>query len=282
MDIRGGRRSTNVEDRRGMRIGRTGAGIGIGGLAIAVVLSLLGINPLPFLEMAQQQGSQVEMQPGGQPYQESAQEAEYRLLAEVVLGETETTWGRQFGGQYTPTTMVLYSGATQSECGMGQAAMGPFYCPADQRVYLDLSFFDDMQGRFRAGGDFAYAYVIAHEVGHHVQHLLGTASQVQSIRQRGGAAANRASVMLELQADCYAGVWAHDAASRLKVTEADIDEALAAANAIGDDRLQKEAQGYVVPDSFTHGSSEQRRRWLEVGMDSGDPRACDTFNAPQL
>jgi len=281
MDIRGGRRSTNVEDRRGMRIGRTGAGLGIGGVAIALVLSLLGINPLPFLEMTQQ-GSQVEMQPGDQPYQESPREAQYRELAEVVLGETETTWGQQLGGQYTPARLVLYNEATQSECGTGQAAMGPFYCPLDQRVYVDLSFFDDMQSRFRAGGDFAYAYVIAHEVGHHVQHLMGTAGQVQAVRERGGAEANRASVMLELQADCYAGVWAHDAASRLSVTDADIDEALAAANAIGDDRLQKQTQGYVVPDSFTHGSSEQRRRWLKVGMDSGDPRACDTFNAPRL
>ena len=281
MDIRGGRRSTNVEDRRGMRIGRTGAGLGIGGVAIALVLSLLGINPLPFLEMTQQ-GSQVEMQPGDQPYQESPREAQYRELAEVVLGETETTWGQQLGGQYTPARLVLYNEATQSECGTGQAAMGPFYCPLDQRVYVDLSFFDDMQSRFRAGGDFAYAYVIAHEVGHHVQHLMGTAGQVQAVRERGGPEANRASVMLELQADCYAGVWAHDAASRLSVTDVDIDEALAAANAIGDDRLQKQTQGYVVPDSFTHGSSEQRRRWLKVGMDSGDPRACDTFNAPRL
>ena len=281
MDIRGGRRSTNVEDRRGMRIGRTGAGIGIGGVAIAIVLSLLGINPLPFLEMTQQ-GSQVQMQPGDEPYQESAEEAQYRELAEVVLGETETTWGRQLGGQYTPARMVLYTEATQSECGTGQAAMGPFYCPLDQRVYLDLSFFDDMQSRFRAGGDFAYAYVIAHEVGHHVQNLMGTAAQVQAVRERGGPEANRASVMLELQADCYAGVWAHDAAPRLAVTDADIDEALAAANAIGDDRLQKQSTGFVVPDSFTHGSSEQRRRWLKVGMDSGDPRTCDTFNARTL
>jgi hypothetical protein len=281
MDIRGGRRSTNVEDRRGMRIGRTGAGIGIGGVAIAIVLSLLGINPLPFLQMTQQ-GSQVEMQPGDQPYQESPREAQYRELAEVVLGETETTWGQQFGGQYAPARLVLYTEATQSECGTGQAAMGPFYCPLDQSVYVDLSFFDDMQSRFRAGGDFAYAYVIAHEVGHHVQHLMGTASQVQAVRERGGPEANRASVMLELQADCYAGVWAHDASPRLAITDADIDEALAAASAIGDDRLQKQSQGFVVPDSFTHGSSEQRRRWLKVGMDSGDPRACDTFSAPRL
>jgi predicted metalloprotease len=179
--------------------------------------------------------------------------------------------------------MVLYTGSTTSDCGAGQAAMGPFYCPADKKVYLDLSFFNDMQTKLGAGGDFANAYVIAHEVGHHVQNLMGTAEKVHGMQQSSGKAeANALSVRMELQADCYAGVWAHDAASRLQVTEQDVNEALTAANAIGDDRLQKQAQGYVVPDSFTHGSSEQRRRWLQVGMQSGDPRTCDTFNARQL
>ncbi|HXW09303.1 MAG TPA: neutral zinc metallopeptidase, partial [Steroidobacteraceae bacterium] len=255
MDIRGGRRSTNVEDRRGMRIGRTGAGIGIGGVAIAIVLSLLGINPLPFLEMTQQ-GSQVEMQPGDQPYQESPREAQYRELAEVVLGETETTWGQQFGGQYTPARLVLYTEATQSECGTGQAAMGPFYCPLDQRVYVDLSFFDDMQSRFRAGGDFAYAYVIAHEVGHHVQHQLGITQKVEQVRARGNAAqTNNMSVRLELQADCFAGVWGHHAQNARQILEqGDVEEALNAAAQIGDDRMQMRGRGYVAPESFTHGS----------------------------
>jgi predicted metalloprotease len=282
MDIRGGRRSTNIEDRRGMRMGKTGAGLSLGGVAVLVVLSLLGINPLPYLGLATQQ-QQVEVQPGEQPYQESSEEAQVRALAEVVLGETEATWGRLFGGQYAATTMVLYTGSTTSDCGAGQAAMGPFYCPADKKVYLDLSFFNDMQTKLGAGGDFANAYVIAHEVGHHVQNLMGTAEKVHGMQQSSGKAeANALSVRMELQADCYAGVWAHDAASRLQVTEQDVNEALTAANAIGDDRLQKQAQGYVVPDSFTHGSSEQRRRWLQVGMQSGDPRTCDTFNARQL
>ena len=282
MDIRGGRRSSNIEDRRGMRVGRTGAGLSIGGIVILGVLTLLGINPLPFLGLATKEAP-VEMQQGDQPYQESAQETEYRQVAEVVLGETEATWGRLFGGQYTPATMVLYTEMTPSACGTGQAAMGPFYCPSDGKVYLDLSFFDDLQAKFGASGDFAYAYVIAHEVGHHVQHLQGTADQVQQMRQQvGQAQQNELSVRMELQADCYAGVWAHDAAPRLQLTDEDISEAMLAANAIGDDRLQRQAQGFVVPDSFTHGSSEQRRRWLKVGMDSGDPRACDTFRTQQL
>ena len=282
MDIRGGRRSSNIEDRRGMRVGRTGAGLSIGGIVILGVLTLLGINPLPFLGLATKEAP-VEMQQGEQPYQESAQETEHRQDAEVVRGETESTWGRLFGGQYTPATMVLYTEMTPSACGTGQAAMGPFYCPSDGKVYLDLSFFDDLQAKFGASGDFAYAYVIAHEVGHHVQHLQGTADQVQQMRQQAGQAqANELSVRMELQADCYAGVWAHDAAPRLQLTDEDISEAMLAANAIGDDRLQRQAQGFVVPDSFTHGSSEQRRRWLKVGMDSGDPRACDTFRTQQL
>jgi predicted metalloprotease len=282
MDLGSGRRSTNVEDRRGMRIGRTGAGLSLGGVAVLVVLSLLGVNPLPYLGLATQQ-SQVEVQPGDQPYEESPREAHYRQIAEVVLGETETTWGRLLNGQYVPTTVVLYKEMTPSACGTGQAAMGPFYCPDDQKVYLDLSFFDDLQSKFGASGDFADAYVVAHEVGHHVQKLLGTADQVRAQQQSvGGSGANELSVKMELQADCYAGVWGHDAAPRLNVTEQDVDDALRAANAIGDDRLQRQAQGFVVPDSFTHGSSEQRKRWFSVGFRSGDYRACDTFNARSL
>jgi predicted metalloprotease len=282
MDLGRGRRSTNIEDRRGMRIGRTGAGLSLGGVAVLVVLSLLGINPLPFLGLATQQGQVVE-QPSGQPYQESETEAHYRQIAEVVLGETETTWGRLLDDQYVPTTAVLYTGQTQTGCGTGQAAMGPFYCPEDQKVYLDLSFFDDLQSRFGASGDFADAYVVAHEVGHHVQKLVGTADQVHSRQQSvGESQANALSVRMELQADCYAGVWGHDAAPRLNVTEQDVDDALRAANAIGDDRLQRQAQGFVVPDSFTHGTSEQRKRWFMTGFKTGDPRACDTFSARAL
>ena len=220
----------------------------------------------------------------GQPYQESAAEAELSDLAGVTLAQTEETWGRLFGGRYQPPTMVMFTDQTPTQCGAGQAAMGPFYCPADQKVYLDLSFFQELERRFGAPGDFAQAYVIAHEVGHHVQNLTGTSQKVQQAQQRARskAEANQYSVMLELQADCYAGVWARDAAPRLNITQQDIDEGLRAAAAIGDDTLQRAAQGRVVPDAFTHGSSEQRARWLMVGMNSGDPNACDTFNAPQL
>jgi hypothetical protein len=283
MEIRGRRQSTNVEDRRGMRPVRTGVGLSLGGVLFLVVLSFFGINPLPFLGVATK-APEVQMQESQQPYQESAAEAQLSELAKVTLAETEETWGRLFEGRYPPPTMVLYNDMTPSACGTGQAAMGPFYCPPDQKVYLDLSFFQELDQKFGAPGDFAQAYVIAHEVGHHVQNLTGAAEKVHNAQQRARskAEANQYSVMLELQADCYAGVWAHDAAPRLQITQADIEEGLRAATAIGDDRLQRQTQGVVVPDAFTHGSSEQRVRWLKVGMDSGDPNACDTFNARQL
>ncbi|MGB7904762.1 MAG: neutral zinc metallopeptidase [Steroidobacteraceae bacterium] len=283
MDIRGQRRSSNIEDRRGMSPVRKGVGLSLGGILFLVVLSFLGINPLPFLGVATKQAP-VEMQQSSQPYQESAAEAQLSELAGVTLAQTEETWGKLFSGKYTPPTMVMFSGQTPSACGTGQAAMGPFYCPLDQKVYLDLSFFQELDQRFGAPGDFAQAYVIAHEVGHHVQNLTGTAQQVQKLQGRAGsqAEANQYSVMLELQADCYAGVWARDAAPRLNITQQDIDEGMRAATAIGDDMLQRATQGRVVPDAFTHGSSEQRSRWLMTGMNSGDPNACDTFNARQL
>lgn len=283
MDISGRQRSSNVEDRRGMSPVRKGIGLSLGGILFLVVLSLLGINPLPFLGVATKQ-PEVEMQQSQQPYQESAAEAQLSAVAGVTLAETEVTWNRLFGGKYPPPKMVMFNQMTPSACGMGQAAMGPFYCPLDQKVYLDLSFFQELDQKFGAPGDFAQAYVIAHEVGHHVQNLTGTAQQVQKLQQRARskADANQYSVMLELQADCYAGVWARDAAQRLQITQQDIDEGMQAASAIGDDRLQKQAQGRVVPDAFTHGTSEQRARWLKVGMESGDPNACDTFNARQL
>jgi hypothetical protein len=266
-----------------MRPVRTGVGLSLGGVLFLVVLSFFGINPLPFLGVATK-APEVQMQESPQPYQESAAEAQLSELAKVTLAETEETWGRLFEVRYPPPTMVLYNDMTPSACGTGQAAMGPFYCPPDQKVYLDLSFFQELDQKFGAPGDFAQAYVIAHEVGHHVQNLTGAAEKVHSAQQRARskAEANQYSVMLELQADCYAGVWAHDAAPRLQITQADIEEGLRAATAIGDDRLQRQTQGVVVPDAFTHGSSEQRVRWLKVGMDSGDPNACDTFNARQL
>jgi predicted metalloprotease len=283
MDIRGQRRSSNIEDRRGMSPVRKGVGLSLGGILFLIVLSFLGINPLPFLGVATKQAP-VEMQQSSQPYQESAAEAQLSELAGVTLAQTEETWGKLFGGKYSPPTMVMFSGQTPSACGTGQAAMGPFYCPLDQKVYLDLSFFQELEQKFGAPGDFAQAYVIAHEVGHHVQNLTGTAQQVQKLqsRARSKAEANQYSVMLELQADCYAGVWARDAAPRLNITQADIDEGLRAATAIGDDTLQRATQGRVVPDAFTHGTSEQRSRWLMMGMNSGDPNVCDTFNASQL
>ena len=288
MDIRGRRRSTNVEDRRGMRVGRPVIGIGLGGLAIMLVLSLLGINPLPFmagLQQAQQQNPQ--MQPSDQPYQEGAEEAALREMTEVVLADTEDTWSQVlpgYGIDYQPPTLVLFSEMVQSDCGGASAASGPFYCPLDQKVYLDMSFYSELHQRFGAPGDFAQAYVIAHEVGHHVQNLVGTARQVREAQEQAGQAqANDLSVRMELQADCFAGVWAATAQrSRQLLSAGDVEEALGAASAIGDDRIQRQTQGYVVPDAFTHGSGEQRQRWFMRGFEAGRPDNCDTFAAAQL
>jgi predicted metalloprotease len=201
-----------------------------------------------------------------------------------VLGSTEETWGKIFqnsGQQYPAPKLVLFDGQTPTACGSGQAAMGPFYCPGDQKVYIDLRFYQEMKDRFNAPGDFAQAYVIAHEVGHHIQNLMGTSDKVQQARQsaRNEAQANQYSVRLELQADCYAGVWAHHADGANRILEAgDVEEAMRAAAAIGDDALQKQAQGYAVPDSFTHGTSQQRQRWFNQGLSTGDVNKCDTFN----
>jgi predicted metalloprotease len=286
MDIRGRRQSSNIEDRRGMRPVRTGVGLSLGGVLFLVVLSLLGINPLPFLGVATQ-APEVQMQQGEQPYQESPQEAALRELTAVVLADTEETWNAilpQYGVQYVEPTLVLFNGLVQSGCGTAESAMGPFYCPLDQKVYIDMSFYNDLSQRFGAPGDFAQAYVIAHEVGHHVQNLVGTAEKVQAAQQRASKIeANELSVRMELQADCYAGVWAHHAARSRQLLEAgDVEEGLNAASAIGDDRLQRMSQGRVVPDAFTHGSSEQRVRWFRKGMETGSLEACDTFSARQL
>jgi len=286
MDIRGRRQSSNIEDRRGMRPVRTGVGLSIGGVLFLVVLSLLGINPLPFLGVATK-APEVQMQESAQPYQESPQETKLREMTAVVLADTEETWRAllpQYGVTYQEPTLVLFSGAVQSACGTAESAMGPFYCPLDQKVYIDMSFYDDLSQRFGAPGDFAQAYVIAHEVGHHVQNLVGTAEKVQAAQQRmPRAQANELSVRMELQADCYAGVWAHHAArSRQLLESGDVDAGLRAASAIGDDRIQRETQGRVVPDAFTHGSSEQRVRWFRRGLETGKPEDCDTFAAQQL
>jgi uncharacterized protein len=234
------------------------------------------------IQVAEQVSTPQETRPAakGAPADEMGQ------FVSRVLGSTEDVWGRVFqrsGSEYRAPTLVLYDGQVRSACGMGQAAMGPFYCPGDEKLYIDLSFFRDVQTRFRAPGDFAQAYVIAHEVGHHVQKLTGSFKKMEAARGRvSQAEQNRLSVRMELQADCYAGVWGHYAGTMKQLDAGDLAEALAAATAIGDDRLQKQTQGRVVPESFTHGSSEQRVRWFKRGMDSGNPQACDTFSASSL
>jgi hypothetical protein len=286
MDIRGRRQSSNIEDRRGMRPVRTGVGLSLGGVLFLVVLSLLGINPLPFLGVATK-APEVQMKESQQPYQETPQEASLREMTAVVLADTEETWNAilpQYGVQYVEPSLVLFDGLVASGCGTAESAMGPFYCPLDQKVYIDMSFYNDLSQRFGAPGDFAQAYVIAHEVGHHVQNLVGTAEKVRAAQQRASKVdANELSVRMELQADCYAGVWAsHASRSRQLLEAGDVEEGLNAASAIGDDRLQRMSQGRVVPDAFTHGSSEQRVRWFRKGLESGSLEACDTFSARQL
>jgi hypothetical protein len=227
------------------------------------------------------------MQESPQPYQESPQEASLREMTAVVLADTEETWNAilpQYGVQYVEPSLVLFDGLVASGCGTAESAMGPFYCPLDQKVYIDMSFYNDLSQRFGAPGDFAQAYVIAHEVGHHVQNLVGTAEKVHAAQQQASKVdANELSVRMELQADCYAGVWANNASRSRQLLEAgDVEEGLNAASAIGDDRLQRMSQGRVVPDAFTHGSSEQRVRWFRKGLESGSLEACDTFSARQL
>ena len=289
MRWRGERQSSNIEDRRGHRLGRPGLAVGgLGTLAIVVIGMFLGVDPRVLLQGLQQ--TQVAAGPDAPapgPYEESAGEAERRQFVAVVLADTEHVWQQLFstsGGTYREPKLVLFNGAVQSGCGFAEAAMGPFYCPADERVFLDMSFFDEMGSRLGAGGDFAQAYVIAHEVGHHVQNLLGASGKVHELQQRvDKSEANQLSVRLELQADCYAGVWAHRAEQNRALLEAgDLEEAMGAASAVGDDRLQRRAQGHVVPDSFTHGSSEQRMRWFQRGFESGNPGVCDTFAAADL
>ena len=274
------RRSSNVEDRRGGGMGGLAVGGGgIGLVAVAVIYMLLGGNPQDIL------GSQ-EPAPAVAPGEKQGPRADDKLVdfSAAVLGSTEDVWSDIFkerGATYTPATFVPYDQATRTGCGTGQAAMGPFYCPSDQRVYVDMTFYKELQDRFGAPGDFAQAYVLAHEVGHHVQHLMGADERVQ--RARGGADGNAMSVRLELQADCYAGVWANRANAKQQILEAgDIDAGLAAANAVGDDTLQKQTQGRVVPDAFTHGTSAQRVRWFKAGFQSGKPESCDTFSAGRL
>lgn len=282
MRWKGGRRSSHVEDRRGTRV--SGGGVfkgGIGTVVLALGLAyFLGIDPRIIFQL--QDAVAPSTTETTTDYQPSALEQEQADFVSVVLADTEDTWNaifRQAGYQYEEPNLVLFSGRVNSACGLASAAMGPFYCPADKKVYIDLAFFDDLKTRHGADGDFAQAYVIAHEVGHHVQNLLGTSTEVRKAqRGLGKSAANELSVKLELQADCFAGLWGNHAdRSRDILERGDIEEALNAASAIGDDRLQKQSQGYVVPESFTHGSSAQRVRWFKQGITTGDVGDCDTF-----
>ena len=286
-----GRRSDNVEDRRGMTPGRMVGGGGVGVIVIALIAMFLGVDPRQILNILGQMNTQTQQQTAQKPSSRSARQPrpddQLADLVSVVLADTEETWNALFqkmGQTYREPKLVLFSGAVQSACGFAQAAMGPFYCPADQKVYIDLSFYRDLQERYKAPGDFAQAYVIAHEIGHHVQNLLGISAQMRQAQQRASEIeSNKLLVRLELQADCFAGVWGYHAKKmRNLLEEGDVEEALNAASSIGDDRLQKQSRGYVTPDSFTHGTSEQRVRWFSNGFRSGDINACKTFQAKSL
>lgn len=279
------RRSDNVVDARG-RGGIGGGKLSLAGVAIVVVIGLLsGQDPLQILGQLASQSSAPTTQQSDTPTRGDDPQVDF---VQAILGDTEDTWRALFeqgGERYRDPMLVLFRGGVNSACGFANAAVGPFYCPGDQRVYLDLQFFDEMTARFQASGDFAQAYVIAHEVGHHVQTLLGVSQQIQAARQRGEQMEgdNGLLVRQELQADCLAGVWAHYAQQRHDwLEEGDLEEALNAANAIGDDNLQRQSQGRVVPDAFTHGTSAQRVRWFRTGLDSGEPGRCDTFQASRL
>jgi len=274
------RRSDNIEDRRGMRVGRTGAGIGIVTILLLVIGYFLGINPATLLNVAEVAQTAAPQQSGA-PAAGTPADPERDFVA-AVLGETEDVWTpifAQLGGRYPPPTLTLFTGQVQSACGLAGAASGPFYCPSDRKVYIDLAFFHQLESEFGAPGDFARAYVIAHEVGHHVQALLGATSEVERIRQRSSQAiGNRALMALELQADCYAGIWANNANRARGILEpGDLEEGLRAASAVGDDTLQRRTQGTVVPDSFTHGTAQQRTQWFKRGFEGGTLDDCNTF-----
>ena len=280
MELGNERSSGNIEDRRGMG-GVVGGGIGVGTLVIAVIAYFLGIDPTTVIDASQQlqQAAPSQQQRG----KEGAPTDQMGQFVSKVLASTEDVWTQLFranGRQYRDPKLVLYTGSTRTACGVGQAAMGPFYCPNDEQLYIDLAFYDDLRKRFGAPGDFAQAYVIAHEIGHHVQKQLGIMDRLQQGTSR--SQHNQMSVRVELQADCFAGVWGHHAASANLLDPGDMEQALAAATAIGDDRLQKQSQGYVVPESFTHGTSAQRVRWFKRGMDTGKVSECDTFNTQAL
>ena len=282
-----GRRSDNIEDQRGMPVGRgTVVGGGIGTLVLVLLALYFGVDPSVILQGVDPGGSPGSTR-SAQQQRAPAGDDQLRDFVSVILADTEDTWGelfRRMGRRYEAPHLVLFSGAIQSACGFAQAAVGPFYCPGDRKVYIDLSFYRDLRDRLGAPGDFAQAYVFAHEIGPHVQNLLGIAERVQAAQgRRSRTEANALQVRMELQADCLAGVWANNAQRARNILESgDIEEGLNAAAAIGDDRLQRQSQGRVVPESFTHGSSEQRVRWFKRGIESGEPGQCDTFAASKL
>jgi predicted metalloprotease len=285
MRWRPGGRSSNLDDLRASTGGRglrVGGGLGLGGLAVVLVIGLLtGQNPLQILGSLVEGGAGGAVQTGAPPSQEElAAEEQTVQFVSFVLDDAQSTWQQIFqrsGEQYQDARLVLFRDAVESQCGMGQAAMGPFYCPPDHRVYIDLGFYDELKQRFGAPGDFAQAYVIAHEIGHHVQNLLGIERQVREQQQRNPGAANQLSVRMELQADCFAGVWGHSTAQRNILEEGDVEEGLNAAAAIGDDRMQRQGGGRVSPESFTHGSSAQRVEWFRRGLSEGRIESCNTF-----
>jgi predicted metalloprotease len=286
MRIEDQERSSNIEDRRGMSVGRGIAGGGIGIVVIALIAMFLGVDPGVILQSGITEGPAAGSQQPVESRAPSREDKQADFVA-AVLGSTEEVWTDIFargGRTYRKPTLVLFTGQVQSACGYAQAAVGPFYCPADQKLYIDLAFYRDLQDRFKAPGDFAQAYVIAHEVGHHVQNLLGIAERVHGMQQRAGKQqANALSVRMELQADCFAGIWAAQANQKRRILEpGDVEEGLGAAAAVGDDRIQMATRGYVSPDSFTHGSAQQRVRWFRRGLDTGDLKACDAFAAAQL
>lgn len=286
MRWQGRRESDRVEDRRGQGTRRGGLSLGLGGLLLVVVFAFLtGRNPIALLEMVGQ-GTPAPAPAGPAPGSAPAADDPTKKFVSVVLADTEQTWTEVFARQghaYELPALVLFTDSTQSGCGAGEAAGGPFYCPADRKVYLDLSFFRELDQRFGAPGDFAQAYVVAHEVGHHVQQLLGISDKVSQLQARSSRErANDLSVRLELQADCFAGVWGRHAATRQLLEPGDVEEGLQAAAAIGDDTLQREAGRHPRPETFTHGSSEQRARWFRKGLETGDPSACSTFEGTRL
>ncbi|MCD8349063.1 MAG: neutral zinc metallopeptidase [Planctomycetaceae bacterium] len=282
--------SDNVEDRRGQRTGRGGGGGGLaiggtGGILLVVVVLVAGFYGVDLSGLLGGGAIDGPTTTQSAPYNPTPDEQNMAQFTSAALKTTEETWGsifQQMGRQYRPPRLVLYSGVTQTSCGYGQSAMGPFYCPDDQTVYIDLSFYEDMKKRMGGGGDFAQGYVLAHEVGHHIQHLFGIDQQVRSLQARADKReSNQLSVMLELQADCYAGVWGQAMEREGILDPGDLEQALNTAEAIGDDRLQRQTQGRVVPDSFTHGTSQQRYYWFKRGFDSGDPGQCNTFASSQ-